>query len=516
MTFENLQQIFSYIQEDIGIFDIKYDGWPLWSLLKDRLFNAFLSRFIAHEKESILQKIRHRFAALLIQIIKIPFVYLKWKLHQFKFSTNTQTPVVMLIIDGFFRYKDNNGFYVYPYGEFLSRSNIRNFDIFSIERNNRVRKKGKYIIKVNISEDFTSFTFPFLKLFNKESNYISSLKNKLFDRIEPRLKNYPELIPIFKKELNSKLINKILYSFPIEKKRAKKLLRTIKPVVLLLTAPVGHLGWVAAAKELKIKVIEFQHGIVDKYQPQYNWPAELKDNKSMLLVPDQIFMWGKYWVEENVKLGFWTNDELFAYGNFKIDALRKTYSNLIKANLEKKSGKIILVYTSCKPIRKEAIKFLDEFLHKVSDLNLQIEVIIKLHPFEDSEYPYYNKLVLKHRNFCKVYYHREKSLFDLFSLSKVHLSVFSAAILESVELGLPTVILNLPGKEYFRELIERNIVKYIPDVETLLKLCDDISNSNEIWNTLVCDTRRKAGILYSTNSNESIVKHLNDIIKNAK
>lgn len=508
---ESIQQLISDIQDDPEIFSLNYCGFPLWSIVKNRLFNSLLNALIEKKVETIYEKIFSTYRAFIEQLCRLPIAYVQWFL--IKISLNDRKkPTMVLLIDGFFRNKNENGSYEYPFGEEIQLSNKSKFDTISIERNHRRPKRGKPFISPNICEDIVSFTIPLRHYFLKNRELVKK-KNKLLLILYKKLIDRPDIFNILKKELFSPMTDHLLYGFTIKKKKAKNILSCIKPFSLLLTAPVGLLWWVAAAKELNIRVIELQHGLIDKNQPQYNWSAFLKEGKSKLLTPDVILMWGNYWVDENLLLGFWRKDELISCGFTKLDKVREKYSNLIQSSLKDiHVDSIKYVYTSSKPIRNEAIAFLDEFINLIKKNNLSVKVIIKLHPFEDKEFSYYYKLKEKYFSFCEIYYHSDINIYDLFVESTVHLSVFSAAILESIELGRPTLILNLPGKEYFNNLIEKSVVRFAESPLDLLKINEQIKNNSSFWQQWIEDTTAYKEYYFSKDSTDSSVSYLNSLI----
>lgn len=508
---ESIQLLMSNLQDDPELFVISYGGFPIWSIVKNRLFTSLLDFFIEKREETVTEKIYSSYKAVIQQLFSLPVAYFEWfKIKHF--LNNRKKSIAILLIDGFFRNKNEDGLYVYPFGEEIQQSSKCKFDIISIERNHRRPKKGKPFIRPSLCEDIVSFTIPIRHYFLKNKELVKK-KEKLLSNLDKKLSAQPDVFDIIKHELFSPMTDHLLYGFVIKKEKAKKILLSINPFALLLTSPVGLLWWVAAAKELNIRVIEFQHGLIDKFQPQYNWPSFLKNKKSNLLTPDTIFMWGDYWIEENLLLGFWSKDELISCGFSKIDKDRKIYSDLIQSSFtNSKDEYITYVYTSIKPIRTEAIQFLNGFLSMIKENNLSVKIIIKLHPFEDSEYNYYYELAKMYPSFCEVYYHSEKKLYDLFVDSTVHLSVYSAAILESIELGRPTLILNLHGKEYFNNLIEKRVVRYAESPSDLFRINELIKNNSLFWKEWINDTTAYKGYFFSRNFVDSSVNYLNSIM----
>jgi len=512
---ESIQLLMSNLQDDPELFAISYGGFPLWSIVKNRLFNALLDFFIKKREATIIKKIFPSYKAVIQQFFRLPVAYFEW--FKIKHSLNNRKKsIAVLLIDGFFRNKNIDGVYVYPFGEEIQQSINCDFEIISIERNHRLPKRGKPFIRPSLSEDIVSLIIPLQHYFLKNKE-LEKKKEELLSFLNKKLVGQPSVFNVLEKELYSPMTDHLLYGFVIKKEKAKKILLRLNPFSLLLTAPVGLLWWVAAAKELNIRVIEYQHGVIHKFQPQYNWPTFLKTKKSNLLTPDTIFMWGNYWVEENLMLGFWNKEELISCGLTKIDLDREKYSELIQSSFtNSQKGLITYVYTSDEPIRTEAIKFLERFLSIVKNNNMLVKIVIKLHPYEDSEYKYYDNLKKMYPSFCEVYYHSEKKIYDLFVEASVHLSVYSASILESIALGRPTLILNLPGKEYSNNLIEKRVVRYAESPADLVNITELIKNNPMFWKEWIDDTTAYKDYFFSKNSAETSINYLNRVMSSKK
>ena len=103
-------------------------------------------------------------------------------------------------------------------------------------------------------------------------------------------------------------IRKILILYFWRKKLFGYLLNHLKPKVLLLQTAYTNHALVAAAKELKIKVIEFQHGIIDRHHPGYSWTGQAVIYKNQMAIPDSVFVDGDYWRQELFLNGFWNEE----------------------------------------------------------------------------------------------------------------------------------------------------------------------------------------------------------------
>jgi len=212
------------------------------------------------------------------------------------------------------------------------------------------------------------------------------------------------------------------------------------PEVILLQVAYTNHALIAAAKELKIKTIEFQHGIVDRHHPGYSWLSSSLVYKNQIPIPDLVFLYGDYWKDELSENGFW-NNELRAVGSLRLDDYRKrnySESNVIDNNIEK----TITVTTQALDTDR-LISFLVEF---INTSNNSIHINIKLHPREFNRLPY--EIGFRDYPNVKIISGPEApSTFDLISHSDFHVSIHSTCHYEALGLRKPTIILPFTNHE---------------------------------------------------------------------
>ncbi len=263
-------------------------------------------------------------------------------------------------------------------------------------------------------------------------NSIDLIAKKLFTLIQKELP-----IP----ELSSFYICKILKLYYWRKRFFQNLLFRLGPKVILLQVAYTNHALIAAAKELKIKTIEFQHGIVDRHHPGYSWLSSSLVYKMQMPIPDLLFLYGDHWKKELLENGFW-NNELRAVGSLRLDDYRKRYSSILNVVDKNYLVKTITVTTQALDTDR-LISFLIEFINISTN---HIHVNIKLHPREFNRQPY----EIGFRNYPNVKIisgPEAPSTFDLISQSDFHVSIHSTCHYEALGLGKPTIILPFTNHE---------------------------------------------------------------------
>ena len=244
-------------------------------------------------------------------------------------------------------------------------------------------------------------------------------------------------------------IRKVLTSFYWRKILYRALLYRVKPRVLFLQAAYTNHALVAAAKEMNIKVIEFQHGIIDHHHPGYSWTAPAAAYKNHKPLPDLIYDYGDYWQEELSKNGFW-NKELRSVGSLHLDQFRlQNVSSTSGNGITSISSRKIVVTTQALDIDR-LISFFIEFDKYAT---VPVELFFKLHPRESNRQPY-DTAFKNHANIHIIAGHEAPSTFDLLSLCDYHVSIHSTCHYEALGLGKPTIILPFTNHERILSLCE--------------------------------------------------------------
>ncbi len=225
-------------------------------------------------------------------------------------------------------------------------------------------------------------------------------------------------------------------SFYWTKKLYHWLLGKTKPKYVFVADP-GEYEIVTAAKERGIKVIEFQHGIGDRHNSSYSWPADALPHKAHMPLPDRIFLYGDYWMKELNAGGFW-NEELCPVGSLRIDGYRK-------AAIQNNGRLNILITTQGIDVDK-IIEFILKFMNCAAGQH-DLHMIFKLHPLYENSKRRYQEAFSGSKNIEVLLGNEGPSTFELLMKSSLHASISSACHYDALALGVPTVILPFTTQE---------------------------------------------------------------------
>jgi len=239
-----------------------------------------------------------------------------------------------------------------------------------------------------------------------------------------------------------------LANFYWSKRLYKRMLDRIKPDFFLLTTAYSNHAVVAAAKELQLPVVEFQHGLIDRFHNGYSYTQAALKFKRHLPLPDKIFLYGQYWVNELIKRDFWGSD-LVAVGSLRMDHYRQ------QASIRKGSDDYSLVITTQNVDIQPLIDFILEYCRLAGGDN-HYQIIFKLHPGENDKSRYLS--AFKHDPRVQIFLGNEGlSTYELLVGADLHASIYSTCHYEALALGVPTIILPFTNHQTVMHLVDSGV-----------------------------------------------------------
>ena len=213
------------------------------------------------------------------------------------------------------------------------------------------------------------------------SSYMNHIffKGTLYNRLKSIAfkKEYPILTYLYRnniidnkwqRHLNEKLCQ-LDYTLPIIKKNYIKFLNHIEPeIVFIRLASYGRYAHLVRwAKEIGVKVGEFQHGLISQAHMAYNYSNKLYDNDQYKAYwPDYILTYGDYW---NKQIGI--PCKKYVVGNPHFCTSKQNYFDIYE---DKNTVLILSQGTMTK-------KFVELAIYLSQNLK-DYKVVFKLHPTE--------------------------------------------------------------------------------------------------------------------------------------
>lgn len=323
------------------------------------------------------------------------------------------------------------------------RTNIAGFDIYT-----------KEISAVFNEEECSFFSFSQKGLIDPSKRTIPLDMLKIVSKIISKFsiifirdkyfnENFKDFLNEFSLESNEiknyiKEYKKYYIEFLIQLQFYKFILKVKKVEEVYLTVYYTNLPLVIAAKILRLKTIEVQHGVISNYHLGYHYPYYESD-----FFPDETYLFSEFWRKSS---SFPKNTKITIKGNSYL------YFDDNKM-LNKRSNSILFVSQGTIGIK------LKKYLLKNADLLKDYKVFFKLHPSEFGTADVDYKEFLQYSNIEIVT--TEFNINSLQEECEYQIGIYSTAIYEGLERKCKTLLLNDVGIEYMDYLIESDLVKVI-------------------------------------------------------
>jgi hypothetical protein len=142
---------------------------------------------------------------------------------------------------------------------------------------------------------------------------------------------------------------------------------------IFLFASYGREAEIAALKKLNIEIIEYQHGHIYKEHYGYDYHPLLKPAKNQMLLPDKFYVYGQYWKDILLELGFFEEDEIVVAGHPDLKDVEHIHIET--------DGRTPVLVCSQPVLGKILIEFIQNYSEN-SEFSENYFWIIKLHPRE--------------------------------------------------------------------------------------------------------------------------------------
>ena len=263
-----------------------------------------------------------------------------------------------------------------------------------------------------------------VSLSQDETAFVSVLKQAIRERFEVDL----DLQTRFRSQIGRFRVNYALYT---------DLFRKLRPGQIYLVVSYGQGEMIKAARDLGIETIELQHGVFGRYHLGYSFP----DRTTPLdYFPDQFHVWSEYW--KRIPELPLPEARIVVRGFEHLEHYKREY-----AGLGKNRSQILVI--SQGSIGSRLAETIRDNLPALSGYR----IVYKLHPGEYDRWRSYPALVeMVGRG--EVRLAKDVDLYRLMAESQFQIGVYSTALFEGIEFGCETVLVELPGIAYMKDLLE--------------------------------------------------------------
>ncbi len=459
---------FEKFEKDYHVFDLKYGETFYWHLIRSWLYRSILKDDreyddLSKKKGNALQVCRKIAISAISSLINIKQFPLKKNHCDIMFSSSWN----FRLVNG-----KNTDIFV-DYLELDKKYKVKTFEY----------NDSKHIsFRRDISSCFIDLKMMF--------NYLEfSVKKRIIKRdCLPELDNIiGSMNSVLGVNTNvAQVKNRVRYSVCVYSsyyRSIKKYLAAIHPKAVIMTNAYGlrHFATIRAAKELRIKTIELQHGQIGRYHIDYNFADPIGSGR---YCPDYLFTFGEYW-----------SDTCSSPSSLKKIAVGYRYIEFIK---ESQKGILrdpkAVVFYSMK--RNDFADFALRFAEL--DKGQNYKIIFKYHPVECGKADYSQ---LRGKDIIVI--DQPTEVHDFLTRYEHHVSVGSTVLYEGAMRDVSIYVWNISGKESADDLIQSGCARLVKNEHDLL---EQIAKPSEYK-----DIKIKEKLLTS-NANDNINNALRKIL----
>ncbi|WP_200255656.1 hypothetical protein [Halorhodospira neutriphila] len=435
-NFQESLQEFEKIEKELSLPDWKIEGIHIWKVLRFNLFNEY------RDQLDLLKNINQE----LPKSSKIRKYTESWKLLSFRnpfFFKKSKTK--RIIISGI-RKTSHKGEKIHPIASQLWDPSQKEKSLI-LEKNSLDKPNSFYgppsLTALRLLGSILGTTMQ-VRLTKKDKQKIKGIEEKIFIG---NTKSYQQLENLVYNTVKNFKGNKYIYSAFLDR---------AKPEYLYTGCSYGLEELIAAAKELDIKTIEFQHGAFGRGHLGYDY----SDWSHVPYFPDEFLAFGPEWFKH---VSFPRACKVHIVGYKRLE---ESIAEQNETHLKRPKQLLILsqpLFTSI------IIEVASDFSQKRPDW----EIIIRPHPKENSSLLHKK---MKERT-CEKNWRIEKNtkLEKHLITSSVALGLSSTALIESLLAGCRAVIIDNPKNPgYFNDSNNKDNITKVKNGEELSKIIDDI------------------------------------------
>lgn len=231
-----------------------------------------------------------------------------------------------------------------------------------------------------------------------------------------------------------------------------------------LAADTGERALLAACQRLGVRFIELQHGIFTPDHPDALPAYAVRTaGATELLLPDQVALYGDYWLTRQSDSALGKAGRLLSAGSSVIEKFRERRA----AEYRPSPDSPRMVVTTQGIDRDALIAFLSRFLALYTGPCL---LTVKLHPAYDSSLELYIKMLGSDSRVQIVGGRDDPNTYELIARSDLHLSIASACHYDALGIGTPTLVIGLAGYPLVRDLLDAGDALFAGSPEDLAEI----------------------------------------------
>lgn len=406
---------------------IKSEDWEIWDAIRFYIFNYIRDTRLGVSFNANKPKSKHR-------------NYLKLFVEAVNFLNNCIRARGKNLIFAASRFKDEFG---------------KNYDPNIVDIYDIIKDDCLILDSTNIEGQtaypsiFNRWVFIVEKIFGRYSNYSlpSYIRNEIHNE--------------FGIIIQDEFINKYLRIYYSQKIYYYYLFKLIKPKRIFIVQNGIQKGLFRTAKDLRIPIIELQHGIIFYSHFAYSYPKTI--SKELLSNPNFFCVYSEFWKNKVIR-------------NFPVEKII-VLGNSIASEVRLHPIKYALTFISTSDFTPRFI----EIIKQLRAAGYNKPICLKLHPQQRNEVETIKKTLAKLPNIDVVY--TEVSIKDIIGMSESLLTIQSTSAYEALDAGKKLFILKEKWYENHKDIFDNPLVELIENTDQLMTSLNQIDTVSSITHT---------------------------------
>lgn len=409
------------IEKELNLFGKRIEGVYFWKLIRLELYLLLLNRL------NLISTLNNERITLFGKLVRV-FKVIK---NTFYFS-DKNNKVDVIVFENPRKIKGADDKYYDPYTKYfidsLKKTDAKyelidlGFNGLHYEKATKERKFGEHFYY----DVLKRVVYKHKPIDEKSKDLILLIKNKFFKEFEIDINFFA-------------LINKHLKRFNIEYAKYFDLLRNKNVKKLYLVCSYGKEALIKVTYDLNIKVIELQHGTMNKYHMGYSFP----NNSKIPYFPNEMLLFGKFWYDSTPIPLKDSQISFIGYKDYNV--------NIEKFHKGQKKKKITFIsqWTLSEEIFSKAFQVAKDYP--------EYDIVFRLHPLEASKKNIYLEKI-KTLGYVNFKISDISLVSEELSDSEFVIGVYSTVMYEALAFNCKVILLNLYGVEYMDFLIKNKYV----------------------------------------------------------
>ena len=274
-----------------------------------------------------------------------------------------------------------------------------------------------------------------------------------------------------------------------------RILDHTEPDVVMSDCYYDRTWAVAAARDRGVPVWELQHGIVYDGHMAYTFdPSSTQAHREAIPVPDRVLTFGPHFRDIFLERGFWRKEQVEALGFARLSHLQGRF----QWHAPGEDGTLEVLFSSQWILRERLASMLSEIAPRLDG----VRITVKPHPL-DPPGAYEDIPGVRVAG-------RGSDFYEALDGCHVHCSVFSTTLLESVGLGVPTLVIGLPGADGVSFLSDSGAARRVNGATALLELLNGIARETARLEDWRSSTMQSRGQFWSPDPGETMTRLLEE------